>query len=197
MNRRKKLPKILEKEEIEKLLDTFNTRYPTNQRDKLMIQLMLDTGLRLPEVINLKWEYVNLTSGKIEVIEGKGAKDRIVYANEKVLEKLKSWRDRQLKELNKRDIKNTEYVFTSLTGNKLDSGNIRRKIYKKTEKAGINKKVSPHTFRHTFATDLYKETKNIRMVQKALGHADISTTMIYTHIVDDDLADAMVNFRED
>ena len=195
MNRRKKLPKILEKEEREKLLDTFNERYPTNQRDKTAIELMLNTGLRLSELTNLKWKYVNLTTGKIEVIEGKGAKDRIVYANDEILEKLKSWRDRQLKELNKRNINNTEYVFTSLTGNKLDGGNFRRKIYKKTEKAGINKKVSPHTFRHTFATDLYTETKNIRLVQKALGHSDLSTTMIYTHIVDDELESAMKNLR--
>jgi len=196
MNRRKKLPKILEKEEREKLLDTFNERYPTNQRDKTAIELMLNTGLRLSELINLKWKYVNLTTGKIEVIEGKGAKDRIVYANDEILEKLKSWRDRQLKELNKRNINNTEYVFTSLTGNKLDGGNFRRKIYKKTEKAGINKKVSPHTFRHTFATDLYTETKNIRLVQKALGHSDLSTTMIYTHIVDDELEQALKTFRK-
>jgi len=196
MNRRKKLPKILEKEEREKLLDTFNERYPTNQRDKTAIELMLNTGLRLSELTNLKWKYVNLTTGKIEVIEGKGAKDRIVYANDEILEKLKSWRDRQLKELNKRNINNTEYVFTSLTGNKLDGGNFRRKIYKKTEKAGINKKVSPHTFRHTFATDLYTETKNIRLVQKALGHSDLSTTMIYTHIVDDELEQALKTFRK-
>ena len=196
MNRRKKLPKILEKEEREKLLDTFNTRYPTAQRDKTMIELMLDSGLRLSETINLKWANVNLTTGKVEVIEGKGAKDRIVYINEEVLEKLKTWRDRQQEELNKRDISNKEYVFTSLTGNRLDSGNIRRKVYKQVKKAGINKKVSPHTFRHTFATDLYKETKNIRLVQKALGHSDLSATMIYTHIVDDELESAMKNFRK-
>jgi len=104
MNRRKKLPKILEKEEREKLLDTFNERYPTNQRDKTAIELMLNTGLRLSELTNLKWKYVNLTTGKIEVIEGKGAKDRIVYANDEILEKLKSWRDRQLKELKKRNM---------------------------------------------------------------------------------------------
>ena len=196
MNRRKKLPKILEKEEREKLLNTFNERYPTNQRDKTAIELMLNTGLRLSELTNLKWEYLNLTTGKIEVIEGKGAKDRIVYANDEILEKLKSWRDRQLEELKKRDVNNTEYVFTSLKGNKLDSGNFRRKIYTKAEKAGINKKVSPHTFRHTFATDLYKETKNIRLVQKALGHSDLSTTMIYTHIVDDELESAMKNLKK-
>ncbi|TDX44579.1 tyrosine-type recombinase/integrase [Orenia marismortui] len=197
MGRRKKLPKILEKEEREQLLSVFNERYPTAQRNKAMIDFMLNAGLRLAETLNLKWEHINLMSGKIEVIEGKGAKDRIVYIKDRVLEVLRSWRERQAKELKKKGIeKPAEYVFTTLEGNQLDQGNIRRMVYKYSKKAGITKKISPHTFRHTFATKLLRDTNNIREVQKALGHEDLSTTMIYTHIVDEQLEHSMKNLRD-
>ena len=79
---------------------------------------------------------------------------------------------------------------------KMDTSNTRKMIKKYAKKAGINKKISPHTLRHTFATDLYRESKNIRLVQKALGHSDLSTTMIYTHIMDDELEQALKTFRK-
>ncbi len=196
MGRSKKLPVVLEKDEQEKLLHVFNTRYPTAKRNKTMIQLMLDTGLRLSEAINLKWENINLMTGKVEIIEGKGAKDRILWVNNGTLNLLKEWKEVQAEELNKRDIDIIpKLVFTTLKGNKLDPGNIRSMVYKYSDKAGVDKNISPHTFRHTFATDLYRETKDIRLVQKALGHSDLSTTMIYTHIVDEKLEEALKNFR--
>ncbi|MFW6016862.1 MAG: tyrosine-type recombinase/integrase [bacterium] len=198
MKKRKgrKLPVILEKEEQKALLDIFNCRYPTAERNKTMIMLMLDTGLRLDETTTLKWENVNLMTGKIEVKEGKGAKDRIVWFNDCLMKQLQNWKERQAKELIKRDIKQpAEYVFTTLEGTELDNRNVRRMVTKYAKKAGITKRISPHTLRHSFATDLYRETKNIRATQKALGHSDLSTTMIYTHIVDDELENAMKSFR--
>ena len=196
MIRRKKLPTILNEEEQEQLLEVFNTRYISPLRNKTMIKLMLDTGLRLAETINLKWKNININSGKINVIEGKGSKDRIVWINNGTLVLLKEWRERQAKELAKRGIEEEiVYTFTTLTNKKLSPGNVRNMVYTYSDKADINKNISPHTFRHTFATDLYRDTKNIRMVQKALGHSDLSTTMIYTHIVDDDLENAMKSFR--
>lgn len=197
MGRRKKLPTVLNKKEQEQLLDVFNERYPTTMRNKTMVMLMLDTGLRLSETINLKWENINLMSGKINVIEGKGAKDRILWFNNGALEQIRKWKDRQGEELSERGIEEpAEYVFTTLKGKKLDGRNVRRMVKKYSNKAGISKNVSPHTLRHTFATDLYRETKNIRATQKALGHSDLSTTMIYTHIVDDELENAMKGLRE-
>ncbi len=195
MTRSKKLPKILTKEEQKKLLDIFNTRYPTQLRNKTMIKLMLDTGIRLSEIVNLKWKNINLINGKIEIIEGKGAKDRILWVNEKTLEELKKWKEVQTKETQKRNInKFPKYVFTTLKGKKIIGSNIRNMLYKYSQKAGI-KRISPHTLRHTFATELYRNTKNIRLVQKALGHSELSTTMIYTHIVDDELENAMKKMR--
>lgn len=102
MGKRKKLPKILNKEEQEKLIEVFNTRYPSQYRNKTMIILMLDTGLRLSEIINLKWKHINIMSGEIKVIEGKGAKDRALWINENTLEKLKKWKKIKSEELSKR-----------------------------------------------------------------------------------------------
>ena len=80
-------------------------------------------------------------------------------------------------------------------GNKMNPRYIQDMVKRYSQKSGINKDISPHTLRHTFATDLLRETKNIRLVQKALGHSDISTTMVYTHIVDEELEGALKNLR--
>lgn len=212
MGRRKKLPKILEKEEREKFLSVFNKRYPTGQRNKAIVDFMLNTGLRLSEVVNLKWQYLDLMTGKLEVIEGKGAKDRNLRVKERVLEVMRSWKDRQAKEMMKRKINEpANYVFTTLKGKQLKPANIRRMIYKYADKAGIQRyevktnengkeykerKVSPHGLRHTFATKLLRDTGNIRTVQRALGHADISTTMIYTYVADEELENDLINLRD-
>jgi len=170
-----------------------------------MIALMLDTGLRLLEATNLKWKHINFTSGELFVKEGKGAKDRIVYITnpetedpqvygweKRVEESLLEWKKRQVEELEKREIsKKLEYVFTTLKGTKVLNRYVRKMVKRQAEKAGINKDISPHTLRHTFATNLYKRTNNIRRVQKVLGHSDLSTTMIYTHIVDKELEVSM------
>jgi|AntDeeMinimDraft_5_1070356.scaffolds.fasta_scaffold16731_1 integrase/recombinase XerD len=207
--RGRKIPEILDIEEQKKLLNVFNTRYPTSLRNKTMIRLMLTTGLRLAEAINLKWNNINFRAGKLKVEEGKGRKDRQLWLGEKTLNLLGEWRERQSRVLEEKDRENNDnLVFTTLTGNKLNQVNIRKMVYRYAEKAGIQeevtkhyrdkednkleatyqeKKVTPHTLRHTFATDLYRDTKDIRQVQKALGHSDLSTTMIYTHLVDEDL----------
>ena len=196
LSRRKKLPVVLDQEEQESLINVFNERYPTAYRNKTMVKLMLAIGLRLSEALNLQWDHINLMTGKLKVVDGKGAKDRMLWINNETLEDLKRWKERQSEELNKREIENPpELVFTSLKGKRLNDANFRKMIYKYSDKAGVKKNISPHTLRHSFATDLYRETKNIRLVQKALGHEDLSTTMIYTHIVDDELEEAMKNFR--
>ena len=194
----RKIPEILEKDEQEQLLEVFNTRYPTALRNKVMIKLMLNTGLRLSEAINLKWKDINLQTGKLKVVEGKGAKDRIVWVNDCALNLLREWRERQYEEVKKRDPQTEKItcMFTTLQGRSLKPANVRQMVYKYSAKAGINKKISPHTFRHTFATDLYRATNNLRQVQKALGHSDISTTQIYTHIIDSELEEAIKSFRD-
>ena len=191
------IPVVLTEEEQQKLLDQFNTRYVTSHRNKVMFQLMLNTGLRVSEAISLRWEDVNLTSGKVMVREGKGAKDRTLWVDNSQLESLGNWKERQVDKVGKLP----KWVFSTLrkgnAGKKLTIQQVWRTIKTYAEKAGIEKDISPHTLRHTFATDLYRETGKIRLVQKALGHADLSTTMIYTHIVDEELEGAMKSFREE
>jgi len=186
----KKIPDILTTNEQEKLLDQFNLRYITPQRNKTMIQLLLNTGLRLSEMINLKWRDVDLMTGQLKVVEGKGLKDRILWLDEQTLVILGEWKQRQFKEWGK-----TDYVFTTRTLSLLDGKAVRTMIKTYAEKAGISKHITTHSLRHTFASDLLRDTKNIRIVQKALGHSDISSTQIYTHIVDEELEDAMKGFR--
>jgi len=188
---KRQIPKVLTQEEQEKLINQFNERYPTSHRNKMMIQLMLDTGLRLAEACSLRWKDVNLTSGKLMVRQGKGAKDRTLWIGENRLEALREWKERQIEWLDKAP----EHVFTTREGKPLNHRYVQDMVSNYSEKAGIDKNVHPHTLRHTFATDLYRETGKIRLVQKALGHADLSTTMIYTHIVDDELEDALKSFR--
>lgn len=186
----RKIPDILTIEEQKELLNQFNLRYITPQRNRAMINLMLNTGLRLSEVTSLKWRDINLMTGQLKVVQGKGAKDRILYINSEMIKELQEWKERQFKEWGESSL-----VFTSRTLKELDGKAVRKMVKTYTDKAGIDKNISPHNLRHTFASDLLRETKNIRIVQKALGHSDIGTTQIYTHIVDDELEDAMKTFR--
>lgn len=194
----RKIPNILTEKEQKKLLNQANLRYPTGQRNYIIIKFMLDTGLRLSEVTNLKWVDVDLMSGRVSVKEGKGAKDRIVWVRDEILNKLQEWKQKQIEEIRKRKLNiKPIFTFTTLKGGQLKNRYVREMIYRYSEKAGIDKKISPHNLRHTFATDIHRKTKNLRIVQKALGHSDISTTQIYTHIVDEELEEAMKKFRDE
>lgn len=186
----KKIPDVLTLDEQEKLLNQFNLRYITSQRNKTMIQLLLNTGLRLSEMTNLKWNDIDLMTGQVKVVEGKGLKDRILWLDEETLSMLGKWKQRQFKEWGRSDL-----VFTTRTLHSLDGKAVRSMIKTYSDKAGIKKHITTHSLRHTFASDLLRDTKNIRIVQKALGHADISSTQIYTHIVDEELEEALKSFR--
>ena len=188
---KRKIPEVLTQEEQQQLINIFNTRYFTSFRNRTMIKLFLASGLRLSEMINLRWKDINLMTGQLKVVEGKGYKDRILWISESIVEELRTWKDKQTQKL---DI--CEYVFTTSSRSKLNDRNVRRMIYQYSERAGITKRMSPHIFRHTFASDLLRDTKNIRLVQKALGHSDLSTTMIYTHIVDSELESALKRLRD-
>ena len=187
---RRKIPEILTEEEQKQIMSIFNVRYFNSIRNRTIITLFLASGLRLSELINLRWKEINLMTGQLKVLEGKGSKDRILWISDSVLEELRMWKEKQSEKLGICDL-----VFTTNSKNKLDDRNVRRMVYKYSKRAGISKNVSPHTFRHTFASDLLRSTKNIRLVQKALGHEDLSTTMIYTHIVDEEFEDALKNLR--
>jgi integrase/recombinase XerD len=191
MARPDKLPKILTEEETDRLLSQPNQRYYGPNRDYLYMRLMLKAGLRASEATALRPEHVDLMSGKLSVREGKGAKDRTLWIGEEMLSEIQDWMDRRSEEVD--DVEACGYLLPTRKGTEVATSHLRRSVKRYARKAGIEEvdRVSPHTLRHTFATRLYRETGNIRMVQKALGHSDLSTTMIYTHVVDEELEGAM------
>lgn len=184
----RKLPDVLTEEEQKALLRQPNLRYPTGLRNQAMMKLMLDVGLRTSELLNLKTRDIDWMSGKVFVHEGKGKKDRVLWLNEDALEILRKWKE-------KRPVQ-TELLFTTLKGTPIRSNYLREMVKRYGRKAGLSKGVHPHLLRHSFATDLLRDSKNLRLVQKALGHADISTTSIYLHVVDEELEAAMRGFRK-
>ncbi|MCS3665260.1 site-specific recombinase XerD [Salinibacter ruber] len=188
MARPDKLPKILTEAETKRLLNQPNQRYFGPHRDYLFMRLMLKAGLRASEATALRPEHLGLMSGKLSVREGKGAKDRTLWVGEEVLGELQEWMDRRREEAEASD-----FLLPTRKGTEVATSHLRRSVKRYARKAGIEEvdRVSPHTLRHTFATRLYRETGNIRMVQKALGHSDLSTTMVYTHVIDEELEGAM------
>jgi site-specific recombinase XerD len=193
MARPDKLPKILTKEETERLLAQPNQRYFGPHRDYLYMRLMLKAGLRASEATALQPEHFDPMSGKLTVREGKGAKDRALWVGEEMLEELREWASRRSEEVGGEKASGSGFLLPTRKDTEVATSHLRRSVKRYARKAEIEEieRVSPHTLRHTFATRLYRETGNIRMVQKALGHSDLSTTMIYTHVVDEELEGAM------
>jgi site-specific recombinase XerD len=182
-----RIPETLTAVECAVLLKQAHPRYPTGLRNRCLMTVMLDCGLRAGEALRLEARDLDWQSGKLKVRQGKGKKDRVLWLNEGALELLRRWRERRPTR--------GAFLFPTLKGALLRDNYLRAMVKRYGQKAGIPKDVHPHMLRHTFATDLYRETKNIRLVQKALGHASLSTTMIYTHIVDEELEDALKKFR--
>jgi site-specific recombinase XerD len=184
---RKKLPVILEPEEAQNLLKQPNKRYPTGLRNKAMMALMLHCGLRISEVINLRPGNINLTKGKLRVQNGKGNKDRDLAVPDYLIDLLNSWRKMRPK---------GDYFFSTLGGKKISDRYIQQMVGRYARKAGINnKKISPHTLRHSYATEYYKQTKDIETLRRILGHSDISTTTIYITLANIDVENGMKSFK--
>lgn len=184
----RRLPEVLTAQEQKDLLKQPNAKAPTGLRNLCMMRVMLDAGLRAAETLHLKTKDIDWMSGRLMVREGKGKRDRTLWINEDLLELLREWRTKRPA--------GTQLLFCTLKSTEINSRYLRAMVKRLANKAGIDKDVHPHTLRHTFATDLYRETKNLRLVQKALGHSDISTTQIYTHIVDEELESALKCFRK-
>ncbi len=187
MTKKRALPKFLTEEERLALLKVPNKRYTTGHRNLVMLHLMLNAGLRASEVLKLQVKDVDLNAGKLMIREGKGKKDRAVWLNEETLELLRKWKERK---------PSGSLYFTTLDGKPINDRYLRAALERYGKKAGIEQQVHPHLLRHTFATQFFQNTRNILMTQKALGHADVSTTMIYTHVVDGEMEAAMKDFRK-
>ena len=172
--REKKLPEVLTKEEVRKLISSCN-----NRKSRLMISLLYAAGLRVSELINLKINNLNFGEKIGYIRRAKGRKDRIFNIPSFIFSDLK-------KQVKKQKEKKQEYLFTGPKG-KLTSRNIQKIVKNTAKKAGINKDVHCHTLRHSFATHLLEDGIDIRKIQELLGHANLSTTQIYTHISREEL----------
>ncbi len=160
----KKLPTVLTKEEVKLLIKNAE-----NKKERLIIKFLYSSGLRVSELCNLKVSDLELDQGIGWVRHGKGAKDRIIILSEKLIKDLRRYEPK------------SEFLFPGKNG-RMSERNIQLIINKTAKKAGIRKKVTPHTLRHSFATHLLEQGVDIRKIQKLLGHANLQTTQIYTHI---------------
>lgn len=169
----KKLPVVMNTQEVQELLKQPNRKCPTGLRNYLIMLVMYRAGLRVSEVISLECRDINWQSGDLKVVDGKGGKDRVIPLEPYVLDALVKWKEQKPQ---------GKKFFTTLKGEELNDRYIRKFVERYAEKAGIDKDVHPHTLRHTFATELLDQGFTIREVQELLGHSDLSTTMIYTHV---------------
>lgn len=180
---KKSLPITLTEEEVMSLLDidlTDNFSY----RNKAMLELLYATGLRVSELINLKLQDIDFSQDIIRTF-GKGSKERIIpigdYAKEYLEKYIYEYRSSMLKK------ENNEHIFLNNHGKQMTRQGFFKIIKKIAKEKGINKELSPHTLRHSFASHLLKYGADLRTIQELLGHSDISTTQIYTHITNEEL----------
>lgn len=176
----RKLPEVLSLYEIEKILEQPDTSDKLGLRDKAILELFYSSGLRVSELIELKISDLFLDDEVIRVL-GKGSKQRIVPVGSSAVKWLREYILKSRPLLEQR-IRSKNYIFLNLRGTKLSRMGVWKIVERYTKEAGIKKEVHPHTFRHSFATHLLEGGADLRSVQEMLGHSDISTTQIYTHI---------------
>ena len=179
----KKLPKVLSEEDINKLLDIYlNTNF--DYRNKAMLELMYSSGLRVSELVNLKVNDIDLVNSSVRIF-GKGSKERIIPLNDYATIALKNYILYYRTSLFKHGENN--YLFLNNHGNKMTRQGFFKILSKIAKEKNIKTEFSPHTLRHSFATHLLKHGADLRSIQELLGHSDISTTQIYTHITEERL----------
>ncbi len=183
--RPKSLPKFLTPDEVEEILNNVKMETPSGFRNRAILELLWATGMRVSELSGLNFGDLNLEHNEIRVF-GKGAKERIIL----VTDRAKSYLERYIntaralipKGFPLEDVSESSPVFINNTGYRLQTKTIRNVINETVEKISLPKKVTPHVFRHSFATHLIENGADLRVVQELLGHASISNTQIYTHV---------------
>ena len=166
-----KLPIVLSKEEISKMLEVT-----LNLKHRLVLMFLYFTGIRLNEIINLKWEDLDFQRGIIHLKIAKGEKERIIFFHDKLKKFIEYF-----------NIKKEGFILLSNFGKKYNKRTVQMIVRNAARKAGINKRITPHTLRHSFATHLLEAGADIRHIQKLLGHASLQTTQIYTHVANKDI----------
>lgn len=189
----RKLPDTLSLEEIDLLVNTIDLSKPEGQRNKAILEVLYGCGLRVSELVDLKISNIYLSSGYIKV-SGKGNKERLVPIGGKAIKEINYYFEKRAS-LPKIDRANENIVFLTRNGRKLSRVMIFKIVKDLVEKSGLKKNISPHTFRHSFATHLIDGGADLRAVQEMLGHESIITTEIYTHLDRDYLRSAIIEYH--
>lgn len=174
----RKLPKFMNQEEVNAILNVKEENSDLHIFHQCILETLYGCGLRVSECCNLKMSQLHLQEGIIKTV-GKGDKERLIPINETAINLLNLYIGTIRKDWNKKNLNN---VFINRIGNKLNREYVDKMINKRAKSAGLSKHVSAHTFRHSFATHLLDGEADLRVVQELLGHSDIATTQIYTHV---------------
>ncbi|MFW8051804.1 site-specific tyrosine recombinase XerD [Vagococcus fluvialis] len=192
--KQQKLPKTLSIKEVEKIIEAPDTSDILGIRDRAILELMYATGLRVSELITLKLDDLHLSLGLIQTL-GKGDKERIIPIGDQAINWINIYLEKSRPELLAKNKKEkTRVLFLNYKGEGFSRQGIWKNLKVYVVQAGIEKEVTPHTLRHSFATHLLENGADLRVVQELLGHADISTTQIYTHISKKRMADVYKNY---
>lgn len=173
------LPQSLTEEEVDALLAAPNVNEPLGHRDRAMLEVLYATGVRVSELINLKISQINLNQGVLRIV-GKGDRERLIPLGDEAQDWVREFVDGPRVEILLE--RQTDYLFPTRRGDRMTRQAFWHIIKRYAKKAGIKKKLSPHTVRHAFATHLLNNGADLRVVQLLLGHSDVSTTQIYTHV---------------
>lgn len=185
----KRLPKVLYTKDLETLLNTPDCNTPLGQRNCVILEMFYSTGIRVSELVNLKVSDIHFHDKRIKIL-GKGSKERYVLYGSVLEKKLNLYLQNGYQELNKNK---SDFIFLNKNGNPLTTRGVETILDQVLKKSGLNYHFSPHVLRHTFATDMLNNGADLKIVQELLGHENLATTQIYTHVSNERLRQVYLN----